>query len=41
MTTNLQILINSAQKLSFVEQTELIKAVSQFLSQKTPPQTDF
>lgn len=44
MTANLQTLINSAQKLSFVEQVELLKAVSQFLSQnyeKVLPQTDF
>lgn len=44
MTTNLQTLINSAQKLSFVEQIELIKTVSQFLFQnynKNLSQTDF
>lgn len=33
MATNLQTLINSAQKLSVAEQVELIKAVSQFLAQ--------
>lgn len=44
MTTNLQTLIASAQKLSIFEQVELIKAVSQFLSQhrrKIEPVTDF
>jgi hypothetical protein len=44
MTANLQTLIKSAQKLSFTEQVELIKAVSQILSQtyyKMLPQTDF
>ena len=44
MTTNLQTLINSAQKLSSVEQVELIRAISQFLSQgyqKELPTTDF
>ncbi len=44
MTANLQTLIKSAQKLSFVEQVELIKAVSQLLAQnyaKLLPPTDF
>ena len=43
MANNLQTLINSAQKLSVAEQVELIKAVSQFLSQNytAVSQTDF
>jgi len=44
MTTNLQTLITSAQKLSFFEQVELIRAISRFLSQnyrKREPVTEF
>ena len=44
MTTNLQALVTSAQKLSFFEQVELIRAVSRFLSQnyrESEPATEF
>ena len=44
MTSQLQTLISSAEKLSPVEQVELIRAVSQFLYQSYLPQipkTDF